>query len=169
MTTSVRRGWIVSVLVLCGCGAGETAVSDARTRDLEAIEELHRIDREASLAGDGETLLGLWSDDPVALPPGGPVLEGRDTMEAFLGRVTAARSTWETVEYEQEFGEVEVLGEYAWDWGTYRGRSRNRDTGEEVASTGKLLRILKRAPDGSWKVHRSIWNVAPTAPERSGS
>lgn len=163
---------IVPVVILAGCGPREDARTmspEQRGRALDAIGELHRTDQAASLAGDTETLISLWSDDPVALPPGGPIRRGRDSLEASLRRMAGAGAAWETLEYVQEFGEVEVLGDYAWDWGTYRGRSRNRETGREVASSGKLLRILKRTPDGTWTVHRSIWNVAPAAPEEGPS
>lgn len=145
-----------------GAEAPDTS-AERLARDLAAIEELHRRDQEASLAGDWPTLMGLWSDEPVALPPDGPVQRGRAAVERSMEGYREAAEVWETVEYVQEFGEVEVAGDYAWDWGTFRGRSRNRRTGREVSSSGKLLRILKRAPDGSWKVHRSIWNVAPQA------
>jgi ketosteroid isomerase-like protein len=167
VTRSSRHG-IASVsalalVVACsGVESSMTGTSRERTaQDLKAIAELHRADQRAALAGDYATPKGLWSDDPVALPPRGPIQRGRDGLERSFEQYADAAELWETVEYVQEFGEVEVLGDYAWDWGTYRGRSRHRHTGEEVSSSGKLLRILKRAPDGTWKVHRSIWSVVP--------
>jgi len=148
--------------LLASCGpAGPAAEERADPEATEAIEALHRTDMQASRANDTETRISLWSDDPAALPPQGPILTGRDTVEAWLRRAGAAGDVWETIEYVQEFREVHVVGNYAWDWGTYRGRSRNRETGQEVSSRGKLLRILKREPDGSWKVHRAIWNQEP--------
>ncbi len=147
---------------LTSCSSAGPAVEDRADREaVEAIEALHRTDMQASRAHDTETLISLWSDDPAALPPRGPILTGRDTVGAWLRRAGAAGDAWETLEYVQEFREVHVVGDYAWDWGTYRGRSRNRETGQEVSSRGKLLRILKREPDGSWKVHRAIWNQEP--------
>lgn len=145
---------------LC-CSPPDTTVSDQDDQAaLEAIEALHRTDQRASLAHDAETLLSLWSDDPAALPPRGPIVRG-DSLRAWLRSSLEASSPWETVEYVQDWQEVQVIGDYAWDMGTYRGRSRNRETGQEVSSSGKLLRILQRQPDGSWKVHRSIWNQEP--------
>ncbi|MEJ2203972.1 MAG: DUF4440 domain-containing protein [Gemmatimonadota bacterium] len=157
-----RAVLVIGITLLTGCGSRGTEMDQgSRERELAAIEELHRRDREASLSGNASALLALWSEDPAALPPGGPVWRGRPALEESLGRAAQARAVWETLEYEQDFQEVRVLGDVAWDWGTYRGRSRNRETGEEVSSSGKLFRILKKAPDGSWRVHRSIWNVDP--------
>lgn len=160
---------IATLLVLAGLGAcgpgGDGApAGGSEEEDLAAIRELHRRDQAASRAGDREALMELWSEDPVALPPAGPIRRGREEMEAAMRRQMAAADQWEVLEYEQEFGEIEVIGDWAWDWGTYRGRSRHRETGREVSSSGRLLRILKRSPDGSWKVHRSIWNVSPEEP-----
>lgn len=167
--TSVPLRAALAALVLFACTSGENTVNDDDTRAaLEAIEALHRTDRRASLAHDAETLLSLWSDDPAALPPRGPIVRG-DTLREWLRSSLAAGSGWETVEYVQDWQEVQVVGDYAWDLGTYRGRSRNRETGEEVTSRGKLLRILKREPDGSWKVHRSIWNQDPAGSGDGGS
>ncbi|MGD2071112.1 MAG: nuclear transport factor 2 family protein, partial [Gemmatimonadota bacterium] len=98
---------------------GRDTLAERVARDLAAIEALHRRDREASLAGDWPTLMGLWSDDPVALPPDGPVQEGREAVERSLERYREAAEAWETVEYVQDFGEVQVMGDYAWDWGTF--------------------------------------------------
>ena len=130
-----------------------------RKRDMAAIEALHQRDLTASFARDGATLLSLWSEDPAALPPQGPILRGREPLARELLATVDSDDVWEVVEYVQDFVEVEVVGDYGWDLGTYRTRGRNRETGEETSASGKLLRILRRAPDGSWNVHRSIWNV----------
>jgi ketosteroid isomerase-like protein len=41
---------------------------------------------------------------------------------------------------------------------------RPRAAGEQVRTSGKLMRILQRQPDGSWKIHRTINTVDPAAP-----
>lgn len=152
----------MTLVMLGACEAWEAEMDGAeRERALAEIAELHRRDQTASRADDAAALLELWSEDPIALPPEGPIRRGRQSLIDAMARGGGATSEWETVEYEQEFGEVEIVGEYAWDWGTYRGRSRHRASGSEVVLRGKLLRILKRSPDGSWRVHRSIWNVTP--------
>ena len=35
-----------------------------------------------------------------------------------------------------------------------------KEGGETVEEKGKVLEILQRQPDGSWKIAREIWNVA---------
>jgi ketosteroid isomerase-like protein len=57
--------------------------------------------------------------------------------------------------------EVKVLGDHAFQWGSYRFSLRPRAGGETVRTSGKLMRILQRQPDGSWKMHRGIATVDP--------
>jgi len=67
----------------------------------------------------------------------------------------------ETLEYVLDIQEVKVLGDYAFQWGTYHHTVRTRAGGEMVRTGGKLMRILQRQPDGSWKMHRTMYTVDP--------
>ena len=51
-------------------------------------------------------------------------------------------------------------------WG-YRYRMRQHTGAEPIRSGGKLIRILQRQPDGSWKIFRGISTV-DTGTLRSG-
>lgn len=136
-------------------------------KDLAAIEALHRRDMEASKAGDFETLRSIISDEAVMLPPGTRPTRGREAIERGLSRMAEAMSGVEVLEYRLDFEEVEVCGDYAFEWGHIRGAMRAREEGAEVVhSVYKVLRILRRQPDGTWKVHRSIWNDAPPDTDR---
>jgi ketosteroid isomerase-like protein len=74
----------------------------------------------------------------------------------------------EIVAYALDIQEVKVLGDHAFQWGTYHYTMRPRGRGETVRTSGKLMRILQRQPDGSWKMHRGMSTVdAPTATART--
>ncbi len=159
---------IATAVLLAACAAPNPDRIDD-TADLAAIDSLHARDMAASPAGDIDALMALWSADPVALPPDGPILEGR---EAIRGMLEAGRrnpdSPWEPKEYTQHFTEVKVLGDYGWDLGTVTSRLVNRNDGRELVVNSKLLRILKREPDGRWTVYRSMWNQAPPVVREGG-
>jgi len=127
--------------------------------DRERIEELHEADMRASKNGDMRTLRGLMSDDAVVLPPGGQAIRGRNDLDRSFASRSGAPST-EVLEYRFDWQEVEICGDYAFEWGYVIGRERNRDTGLVTAERFHVLRILQRQADGQWKVHRSIWNDA---------
>lgn len=131
----------------------------ARQADLAAIEELHRADRAAAQAGDAEALRAIWTDDIVVLPPAGEIVAGKqanyDALLAQLQRLQGQTIT----EYVLSFEEVEVVGDCAFEWGTYRGTARTDAGGEERRTTGKLMRVLRKGGDGRWRVARSIWTA----------
>jgi uncharacterized protein (TIGR02246 family) len=129
--------------------------------DLRAIEAVSQRDVQAARAGDTATMMSQWTDDFVLLQPAGPILRGRSTIaEAFRG----VESSVEILESVLDIQEVKVLGDHAFQWGTYRYSLRPRTGGEAVRTSGKLMRILQRQPDGSWKIHRTISTVDPPTP-----
>ena len=106
-------------------------------------------------------MMSQWTDDIVLLPAAGPIQRGRSAIaEASRG----VESTVEILEYVLDIQEVKVLGDHAFQWGTYLSRMRPRAGGEPVRAGGKLMRILQRQPDGSWKIHRGMFTVDPPTP-----
>jgi uncharacterized protein (TIGR02246 family) len=126
---------------------------------LKSIEELHKKDKQASMNSDMETLLSLFTDDGIAIPPEGEIIEGKEALRNMLKLGFELHHDYIITEYNQDFKEVNVLGEYAYEWGTYNGKYKSNSDGTEIAGSGKLMRILKLQADGSWKVHRTIWTV----------
>jgi uncharacterized protein (TIGR02246 family) len=126
--------------------------------DLEAIRILHEADKRAARAGDYAALHKLFTEDAVVLPPGGVVLRGRDAIEESFARMTASPSTDLVIEYEYVPEEIQVHGDYAYEWGVFRGRVRRPD-GTEAVESCKAMRILKRLPSGEWRIHRTMWNA----------
>jgi len=121
--------------------------------DLRAIEAINQEDVQAALANDTARMMAQWTEDFVLLQAATPVLRGRSVIaEAFrdLG------GSIEILEYVLDIQEVKVLGDHAFQWGTYRYAVRPRAGGETIRTDGKLMRILQRQPDGSWKMHRTI-------------
>ena len=126
--------------------------------DLRAIEAINQQDVQFALANDSAKMMSQWTDDFVLLQPAGPVLRGRNAIaEAFGGM----ESSVEILESVLDIEEIKVLGDHAFEWGTYRYSIRPRTGGEAVRTSGKLMRILQRQPDGSWKMHRTICTVDP--------
>lgn len=128
--------------------------------DRERIEEMHQTDMRASMARDYATLRTLMSDDAVVLPPNGRVVRGRATIDAGFERMQGVELPSEVLEYRFDWQELTVLGDYAFEWGYIYGRERERATGEVTEHKHHVMRILRKEPDGAWKVHRTIWNDA---------
>ena len=128
--------------------------------DLRAIEAINQRDVQFALANDATMMMSQWTDDFVLLPPTGPIMRGRSAIaEASRG----VENTVEILEYVLDIQEVKVLGDHAIQWGTYASLVRPRAGGEPVRAGGKLMRILQRQPDGTWKMHRTMLTTDPQA------
>ena len=132
--------------------------------DLKAIEDLHRRDVAATKAYDVDTLVSLWTDDIGALPPGQPPTIGKAAGTAQLRLGVEQSRNFEALEYTQDWKEVEIAGEYAFEWGRFTSAVRPKAGGDIIRQRYNVLRVLKGQRDGSWKVYRTIWNEAPPAP-----
>ncbi len=120
------------------------------------IEELHRKDRAASLAKDYLTLLSLMDEDIILIPPKGEPQRGIGAVSQNLKAYFDESEGGDVLEYDQDFEEVVVSGDMAFDWGDFRGREV-LPTGGEVRQSARFMRILKRQIDGTWKVFRTLW------------
>src|SRR5215208_5013953 len=102
-------------------------------------------------------LVGLFTEDCVRMPQGGPATVGRPALEAAYRQDFAeVWKTQATVKLNAE--EIIISGEYAF--------ARGADTlvqvqdGRQVldGETGKWLFVFRRQTDGTWKYHWITFN-----------
>ena len=129
-------------------------------RERRAIDELHRRDTAASVAGDFDALRALIDDEAVMLPPGGKPQRGAAALDASFAKMKQAPRTHAVLEYRFDFEEIQVLGDVAVEWGAIHGTTKEISTGQISRSSYHVMRMLRRQSDGSWKVYRSIWAPA---------
>jgi uncharacterized protein (TIGR02246 family) len=130
----------------------------SREDDLRALEAISQRDMQFALANDADKMMSQWADDIVLLPPAGPIMRGR----AAIAQGFQAVESPEIVQYELDMQEAMILGDYAFQWGTYHYGMRPRTGGDTVRTSGKLMRILQRQPDGAWKIYRGISTMEPS-------
>jgi len=165
------KPWIYAVLI-CAVVALAVGVwwlqgwrqSNARARDLAAIEELHRKDVAATLAGDPEALAELWADDAVRLEHGGPAEVGKQLIFHNDKKQKAEHPETSILSYEPEIVEIKLVGEWAFEWGYFKSSWKPTAESPVQSFRGKLLRILQRQRDGSWKFSHVAWNLADEQP-----
>ena len=129
--------------------------------DRRAIEALNQHDVKAALANDVDAIVSQWTDDFVVLPAAGPIVRGRSANAAAAEQGKEQMQALIPVDYVVEFEEITVSGDYAFEWGTYRVTARPRAGGNDLTYSGKLMRILQRQPDGTWKMHRTMVTSDP--------
>jgi len=138
-------------------------VCSAPAQDSVAIERLHHQDITAARAGDIATLATLWTNDAVALPPGELPVIGIDAIREWLKKGQEGGGRFEITEYRIDFQETRVLGDETIEWGRTRVSMRPKGGQGTMTISGSILRVLRRQPDGAWKIARAIWNMDPPA------
>ncbi len=123
-------------------------------RDLQAINALSQKDIAACMKNDVDTLCSLWTDDGVLLMPGPSPLVGKKAICGMLQKQKARSNGSMTTDYTEEWEEVRILGNYAWQWGKM-SQTQRVASGKLETMRVNAIRILRREPDGSWKVARA--------------
>jgi len=122
--------------------------------DLTAIDSVRDAHVAALNTGDARAWAALFTDDGVQMPP---------NMPANIGR--AAIEPWSTgfmdmfgVEFALSVDEVRVLGDWAFERGTYTIGLNPKSGGPSMQDTGKYITIYQRKSGDSWRMARDIWN-----------
>jgi ketosteroid isomerase-like protein len=141
--TTVARSFlnhtlIPFVIVLVSLTASSCASKkDAAAADLEAINALHQRDMEASKKWDVDALASLWADDIVTLTQGEPPMIGKDANRAAILRLRDESSEIQITDYILSFNEVKIVGDWAFEWGTYSGTVKPVDGGDAIRPPAK--------------------------------
>lgn len=138
----------------------------------DEISDLRNALQAAENAGDPDGILALFSDDVVAMVPSAPAIEGRAACAEFvretLGELLARYDR--RVEYVS--AEVDVIGDLAYDRGTFSMETVLRENGEHFRAAGKYFWLLRRDAGLDWRIARLIHSLdeedeagPPGAPE----
>ncbi len=130
--------------------------------DLMAIRALSDSFMEAFNAADWESLVQLYTEDAVMMPPNEPSVEGRSALLSWLGEFPAGS------ELSLVIVEIDGRGDLAYVRGTYSLTIPMGEMMEPIRDTGKYLDIRRRQPDGSWPIAVDIFNSDVELPEMAG-
>ncbi len=127
-----------------------------------AVNAIWREYEASVIASDVDRWIAQWTDEGVQMPPNEPLVEGKENIYARVGANMAAGPTTDFVITPLE---TTSAGDWAYSRGVYTVTFPLGD-GEQGFLDGKFMTILQRQPDGTWKIHRDIFNsnVPPTAP-----
>ncbi len=113
-------------------------------------------------AGDAVAVAATLTDDAIDMGQYEPAVEGKQAIQASYETMFKEH----TVKIALTPLETQVLGDWGYDRGTYTITVTPK-TGKPFEDSGKYLDILKRLPDGSWKVSRSIYNTSNPPPGKA--
>ncbi len=110
-------------------------------------------------SGDGTGVAALYTENAALFPPGAARVDGRADIQAFWqGAIDSGLSdlTLKTIE-------VEANGATAYEVGVLTLKAPG-ENGAVATVLGKYIVVWKNGADGSWRLHRDIWNITPAAP-----
>ncbi len=122
----------------------------------DSIEATMKTLVESLNGGDAAGVAAHYTDDAALLPPETGRIDGREEIQGYWqGRIDAGvRVVALTTK------EVDNFGDVANEVGTISATAPGKDGGR-VQLTGKYVAVWKRGGDGTWRMHRDIWNFDP--------
>jgi len=127
-------------------------------KDLEAIEELHLRDVSATKTGDFRTLKSLMDRGCMVFPPDSKPEVGQVYLDNISASADGSESQPMILELSQDWEEINVFGDFAYEQGVVR-YSVQTEEGTRIREFQRIMRILRRQPDGAWKVFRAMWHM----------
>ena len=129
-------------------------------KTLAAIKALHDEDVAATLSGDPKRLANLFSEDGVLLEPGTRPQVGRDAILRENLKEKTSRPNAREISYTIKFSGSSYATDVVIEWGTFEAQYQADPHVPIRRFRGRILRVLKRQTDGSWRFFRVMWNPA---------
>lgn len=104
------------------------------------------------VAGNAKNIAGFYTEDGKLFPNKSDILTGQKVIEKYW----TPNENYRIVHHKITPSEIKFLGDYAYDYGYYEGKSKNKK-GEISAWGGKYV-IVWRKENDIWKIYLDIWN-----------
>ncbi|MGZ8295315.1 MAG: YybH family protein [Telluria sp.] len=127
--------------------------------DEQQIRQLVETWISATQAGDIDAVLSLMTEDVVFMSPGQPPMVGREAFARGLNKVLAEGEMESTSEVE----EVVVCGDLAYCRTKLAVTIISKHGKLPILRSGETLTILRKGPDGQWRVTRDANMLASAA------
>jgi uncharacterized protein (TIGR02246 family) len=102
-----------------------------------------------------EPEMALYAPDAVFLSPAEPRVVGLPAIRNLFVKVMAAVTSNPTLRSIN----LEVSGDLAYDSGEYDETLTDVATAARTEVKGAYLMVLKRQPDGQWRIQQQMWSV----------
>ncbi len=134
---------------------------DTRAADERAIREIEIEADKAAAAKDLDRYVSYYADDAALLPPGAPMVTGKEAIRKAMGALFAMPGF--SLSFKTTKVEVSRSGDLAYSYGT-NTVTMNDPKGKPLTDKGKYVAVYRKQPDGAWKVVADIANSDLPAP-----
>lgn len=132
---------MLALLGLCLASASNLQAQDPMATLIEQWESSFN-------SGEYGATAALYTQDAVRYPPGDPAQTGREAIRADMANYAGYT-------IDLELLGSKTAGDVLSAWGTYTLHPRS---GEGPAPNGPWMNVAVRGEDGTWLIHRDIWN-----------
>ena len=155
---------LLSLVLLLGCATDSPTTNVEQ--DIAAIEEMFDARFEAFItapdpAAQAEAYFEYVTDDAWWMPPGEPVVRGKEEIRTWVE--SFFRSFTLDVD-EHRYETPEVGSTLAVRRFTAVGRYIPRSGGDPIPFSQKYIDVLRKQPDGSWKLSLHTWSTNDALP-----
>ena len=160
---ATRFGSNLFVIAMLMAGASSTprASHSSVEQDLVGIERLHEQDKEATLSDSADQLAKLWDKDAVRFLVNRPAEIGAAVIYADDKQWEMSSRRERSLCYDLEVQDIQIAGDWAFEWGYGSYKIARGD--KETVQYAKLMRVMKRQSDGTWRFARVMALPAPSA------
>lgn len=163
-------------LVLCsapwafhGCAPPGETEAEAEAEAFAAMEAVYDRFTRAYRLGNPDSVVVLYTDDPLYLPGRGPVLQGREVLRSQFSFLDEIRSSGAVAHISFESVERGASGDIAWDVGYYTLEVERPGGVASPPSRGKFTTVWRRDSDGGWRIHVDGFSPAPPPPDTTAN
>lgn len=165
------KRWMLCPVVLFLFSVPALAVSQAKAasktapdrRASQGVNAFNQKEVEACRKMDHPASAALWADDGVDLIQGLQPMVGKAAISDWLNGLTPQLHGAKMVYCTIDWRKISIRGDWAYEWGVNRQKIEFPPPQKTFENEGKILLILKRQPDGSWKIELESWNSSPGA------
>lgn len=156
-----RTAWSGVVLGAVSLGflaGGNRAQTSPGKAEVDAFNQQYIA---AHLRMDNTMVKSFWLADGVSLLPETEPLVGKQAIGKFFDDTVAQIAGYQMVTMEIDFREIQVMGDWAYEWGLEHQVLQPPDGRPAIEGRGKILLILHKNGKGEWKIKQEMWNAAP--------
>jgi uncharacterized protein (TIGR02246 family) len=158
---------VAAALVLASIGlASRSAAADCGTSlsadDAEAVRAVQEAYRTAWLRGDEKGVLATFTDDAVLLPAhGARPITGQDAIKRYWFPAGAPPTT--ITRLDLTIAGLDGDGCVAFTHGedNVGWTTMEKDVARPHGHPGTYLNVLRKGPDGRWRIARHMWDDGP--------
>jgi ketosteroid isomerase-like protein len=143
---------LFSLIIALSCN---TSTPDLKAEEAAIMKADSTWAALAKDGGDAEKILSYWSDDAVVLPPGQPMVKGKDALRKMVQdskNIPGFSITWKSsdIHFSPDGKMAYMSGENT--------MTMNDATGNKITIPGRGYTIWRKEADGNWKCVVDTWN-----------